>query len=210
MGKYLNVGLTGAIGCGKSLALSIFKALGCPVMDADVIYHQLVAPGQPLLIKLKKQFGENVINSQGCLDRKFLRELITRDSEAREKLNSLTHPAVVKEQNQRRKEIIKGLKKKQIEEAVIITDAALMIESGNYKSFDKVVVVACRPEIQLERLMKREEIAEDQARERISLQMTSVEKEACADYIIDNNGSSRELIRNVEDVLCQLFEDIHK
>lgn len=210
MGKYLNVGLTGAIACGKSLALNIFKALGCPVMDADKIYHELVAPGKPLLKKLVKEFGQEILAEDGELDRKELRELIISDPSAKEKLDKIAHPAVIREQKNRRKEIIKSMKKKQIDEAVIITDAALMIESGNYKTYDKVVVIACENEIQKNRLMQREAISVEEAEKRINLQMTSKEKESFADYIVENNGSSQELVRNVETVLSQLFEDIHK
>ena len=210
MGKYLNVGLTGAIACGKSLALNIFKAMGCPVMDADKIYHELVQPGEPLLARLVKEFGEEILKEDGSLNRDVLREIITTNPKSRERLNKIAHPSVIKEQNKRRKAIKKELKSKDIDQAVIITDAALMIESGNYKSFDKVVVIGCKLENQLKRLMQREEISEEEARARIDLQMTSKEKEAYADYIVDNNGSSQELIRNVEQVLSHLFEDIQK
>jgi dephospho-CoA kinase len=210
MGKFLNVGLTGAIACGKSLALSIFKAMGCPVMDADQIYHELVQPGEKLLQKLVKEFGEEILQEDGSLNRDALRKIITEKPAARGKLNRIAHPAVIKEQNRRRKEIKKDLKSKDIDQAVIITDAALMIESGNYKNFDKVVVIACRPENQLQRLMAREAITEEEAKARMALQMTSKEKEAYADYIVDNNGTSEELIRNVEQVLSHLFEDVQK
>lgn len=207
MGKYLDVGLTGAIACGKSLVLSIFKALGCPVLDADRIYHDLIAPGMPLNRELVKEFGSGIQTADGSIDRGALGRIVFNDAAARERLNRLTHPAVVHEQKKLKDEIRKNLKKQGIDQAVIVTDAALMIEAGTYRSYDKIVVVACETEIQVRRLMARGTLDEAEARRRIAAQMSSVEKTKFADYVIANNGAAHELIRAVETVYAKLCED---
>ena len=210
MSIFLDIGLTGGIACGRSLALSIFKALGCSVLDADEIYHDLIVSGKPLHKKLVKVFGDAILDENKEIKRDFLAEMVFNDEAARKKLNSIAHPAVVKEQRRLKKIIRKELKQEKVEEALIVTDAALMIESGTYKNYDKVIVVASESEIQLQRLMKRNSISEEEARKRIISQMPVSEKIKYADYVIFNNGTAEELVREVESVHAQIFEELHR
>ena len=206
--KVLDVGLTGGIGCGKSLALSIFKALGCPTLDSDVIYHNLIQPGKPLYAKLVKSFGEEILDDDDAINRKKLATIVFADEEKRQLLNKLAHPAVIKEQKRIKKEIRKQLKRENIEQAVIITDAALMIEAGTYKNYDAVIVVACEPETQLRRIMARDGLEETEAQRRIDAQMPVTEKVKYADYVIRNDAGPQELIKEAETVLAKLFDSM--
>ena len=210
MNTYLDVGLTGGIACGKSLVLSIFKALGCSVLDADKIYHGLIEHGKPLYKKLVREFGEGILNEEKDIDRSALGKVVFNDDEKRRKLNQITHPAVIKEQRKLKKQIRKKLKAQKVEEALIITDAALMIEAGTYKNYDKVIVVASSPEVQIQRLVARENVTEEEAKRRIDSQMSVEKKTEFADFVIDNNGTSEELIRNVEVVHAAIFESLHE
>lgn len=209
MTKVLDVGLTGGIACGKSLVLSIFKAVGCLTLDADAVYHDLIKSGKPLYDKLVKQFGKTILDADGEIDRRSLGKIVFGDSQMREKLNNIAHPDVVNEQERIKKEFRKKLKKQNIDEAVIITDAALMIEAGTYKRYDKLVVVTCSPEIQIRRLMERSNIDEEEAQRRIASQMPLEEKAALADYVIENNAGPEQLIRRVEEIHHLLLEDVH-
>ena len=206
--QVLDVGLTGGIGCGKSLALSIFKALGCQTLNADVMYHDLIQPGRPLQKKLVKEFGGEILDESGAIDRKKLGAIVFADPTRREQLNKLAHPAVVKEQKRLKKEIRKQLKRENIEQAVIVTDAALMIEAGTYKNYDKVIVVACEPENQKQRIMARNGYSEEEATRRIESQMPVSEKVKYADYVIHNDAGPQELIKEVETVLAKLYESM--
>jgi dephospho-CoA kinase len=210
MSKYLNVGLTGGIACGKSLVASMFQALGCPVLDADKVYHSLILPGKPLLKKLAAQFGQAILQDDGALNRQALAEIIFADELARQKLDSLTHPQVQKEMKRLRKEIIKDLKRKKIEEAVLISDAALMVESGSYKSYDQLVVVTAEKETQVQRLVARNAITEEEALKRIESQMPIEQKASFADHVISNNGTAEELVNTVQEVHARLFDSMHK
>ena len=206
--KVLDVGLTGGIGCGKSIALSIFKALGCPTLDSDVIYHDLIQPGKPLHAKLIKTFGDEISDADGVIDRQKLGAVIFADEEKRQLLNSLAHPAVVKEQKRLKKEIRQQLKRENVEQAVVVTDAALMIEAGTYKNYDALVVVACEAETQLRRVMNRDGLSESEARRRIEAQMPIADKVKYADYVVRNDAGPQELIKEVETVLAALFDSM--
>lgn len=207
MARFLEVGLTGGIACGKSLVSSIFQALGAAVIDADKVYHELIAPGEPLFQKLITNFGEGILGSDGTISRSRLASIIYSDEEKRSTLNKLAHPAVIKERKKRSKAVVKQWKKEGREQGLVITEAALLIEAGTYKKFDQLVVVSCSPELQIQRLMERDGIDENTAGQKIASQMPVSEKESFADHIIMNDGTTRELIRKVEEVhytLCEL------
>ena len=190
----LRVGLTGSIGVGKSFVTSVFVELGCRVLDADQTAREVVMPGTPGLKALTDAFGEEILATDGTLDRKRLGALIFADQSKREQLNHLLHPFIIARQD----EILNGW---EVEDphGVGIVDAALMIESGGYKRFDKLIVVHCRPEVQLERLMLRDKLSRDEALRRINSQMPQEEKQKFADYLIDtSDGFELTRSRSVE------------
>jgi dephospho-CoA kinase len=178
----LRVGLTGSIAVGKSFVTSVFEELGCHVLDADQTAREVVMPGSPGLSAVESEFGKEVLQEDGGLNRQFVASLVFSDEAARLRLNSILHPFIIKSQDD-------TLRKweRQDPNGIGLVDAALMIESGGYKRFDKLVVVHCRPEVQLERLMLRSDLTRAQAEERINSQMPQEEKQKFADYLIDTS-----------------------
>src|ERR1700754_3848572 len=178
----LRVGLTGSIGVGKSFVASVFVELGCHVLDADQTAREVVMPGTPGLKALTEAFGEEILSIDGTLDRKRLGALIFADQSERQRLNHILHPFIIARQD----EILNEWEAKE-PNGIGIVDAALMIESGGYKRFDKLIVVHCRPEVQLERLMLRNGLSRDEAQARINAQMPQEEKQKFADILIDTS-----------------------
>ena len=178
----LRVGLTGSIGVGKSFVASVFVELGCHVLDADLTAREVVMPGTAGLNAIVQEFGEDVLNTDGTLDRKRLGALIFADENRRQRLNHILHPFIIARQD----EILRDWERED-PKGIGIVDAALMIESGGYKRFDKLIVVHCRPEVQLERLMLRDKLSRDEAQRRIASQMSQEEKQKFADYLIDTS-----------------------
>ena len=178
----LRVGLTGSIGVGKSFVASVFIELGCHVLDADLTAREVVMPGTPGLKAIVQEFGEEILNTDGTLDRKALGALIFADENRRQRLNHILHPFIIARQD----EILREWERED-PQGIGIVDAALMIESGGYKRFDKLIVVHCRPEVQLERLMLRDKLSREEAERRINSQMPQEEKQKFADYLIDTS-----------------------
>jgi dephospho-CoA kinase len=178
----LRVGLTGSIGVGKSFVASVFTELGCHVLDADQTAREVVLPGTPGLAALTKEFGEEILNSDGTLNRKQLASIVFVDESQRQRLNHILHPFIIARQD----EILNEWERND-PNGIGIVDAALMIESGGYKRFDKLIVVHCRPEVQLERLMLRDHLSREEAQRRIDSQMPQEEKQKFADYLIDTS-----------------------
>jgi dephospho-CoA kinase len=178
----LRVGLTGSIGVGKSFVASVFVELGCHVLDADQTAREVVMPGTEGLKALVEAFGKEILNTDGTLDRKQLGTLIFADPSQRERLNQILHPFIITRQDG-----IMNAWEAEDPDGIGIIDAALMIESGGYQRFGKLIVVHCRPEVQLERLMLRDKLSRDEALRRINSQMPQEEKQKFADYLIDTS-----------------------
>ena len=190
----LRVGLTGSIGVGKTFVASVFIELGCHVLDADQTAGEVVMPGTPGLKALVEEFGDDILATDGTLDRKRLGALIFADQSKRQRLNHILHPFIIARQD----EILNGWEAED-PDGIGIVDAALMIESGGYKRFDKLIVVHCRPEVQLERLMLRDKLSREEALRRINSQMPQQEKQQFADYLIDtSDGFELTRSRSVE------------
>src|SRR5215204_3827202 len=195
----LRVGLTGSIAVGKSFVTGVLAELGCRVVDADVLARRVVEPGAEGLRRIVEAFGDRVLRPDGTLHRAAVSAAIFRDVEKRELINSLLHPLIMAEQDVllRRWELEDPL-------GVGIVDAALLIESGGHGRFDKLVVVHCRPEVQLERLMRRNSLSHEEAAARIAAQMPQEEKLRYADFKIDTSGSYEESRRQTEGVYAEL------
>jgi dephospho-CoA kinase len=197
----LRVGLTGSIAVGKSFVSSALAGLGCRVLDADETAREVVAPGTVGLRLIVAAFGEHVLRADGTLDRMRLGEIVFADEKKRLLLNSILHPLIVAAQDDWLRE-----QERTAARGVAIIDAALMVETGSYKRFDRVVVVHCRPEVQLKRLMKRNSLARADAEQRIAAQMPQAEKMRHANFLIDTSGSFKETRRQVETVYKKLKE----
>jgi dephospho-CoA kinase len=195
----LRVGLTGSIAVGKSFVAGIFVELGCHVLDADHTAREVVVPGSPGLDAVAKFFGAEIINPDGTLDRQALGALVFGDEQKRQQLNHLLHPFIIARQD----EILREWERAD-PAGIGIVDAALMIESGGYKRFDKLIVVHCRPEVQLERLILRNGLSRDEAQRRIDSQMPQEEKQKFADYLIDTSDGFEPTRKRTAEVYKEL------
>jgi len=195
----LKVGLTGSIAVGKSFVVDVFRELGCHVLDADETAREVVEPGTVGLARIEESFGKEVILSTGELNRSKLGAIVFADTTKRQLLNSIVHPLVIEKQNawiDAWEEADPG--------GIAVVDAALMIESGSYKRFDRLIVVWCRPEVQLERLMLRDKLSADEAARRIAAQMSQDEKRSYADLSIDTSDGFAEARRQTIEIFEQL------
>ncbi len=178
----LKVGLTGSIAVGKSFVCEVLRELGAFVLDADLTAREVVAPNTIGLRKIVENFGAEVLQENGELDRVKLGAIVFGDEAKRQLLNSIVHPLVIEAQNDWLAEI-----ERKNPSAIAVIDAALMIESGGYKRFDRLIVVWCDSAIQLERLMLRNNLSEAEALKRINSQMPQDEKKRYADFLIDTS-----------------------
>ena len=195
----LRVGLTGSIGVGKTFVSGVLAELGCHVLDADELAREVVSPGSAALGKVVSAFGEDVLRDDGNLDRARLGSIVFADPARRQLLNSILHPYIIAEQDQRLREW-----EAEDPDGIGVIDAALMIESGGYRRFDKLIVVHCRPEVQLERLMTRNALTREQAKQRVLAQMDQEEKKKFADYLIDTSDGFEPARRQTEAVYEKL------
>jgi len=195
----LRVGLTGGIASGKSTVSRMFQELGCKVIDSDRITRQLFEPGNPVNVVVAEVFGPRVVASDGSIDRRVLGELVFQNAELRQQLNSIVHPAI----KQRQSEFLAQAGAAD-PHAIGIVEAALIVEVGTYKNYDKVIVVTCPPNVQRERLRERSGLTPEQIETRIASQMPMEEKVKVADFVIDNAGDIGRTRQQVEEVYRQL------
>jgi dephospho-CoA kinase len=195
----LKVGLTGGIATGKSYVLSVLGELGCEVLDADLTAREVVQPGRPAFDEIVAHFGREILGPKGDLDRAKLGAIVFTDAGQRETLNSIVHPKVYQAQARWLAEI-----ERRNPDAIAIIDAALLIETGSYRRFDRLIVVYCESQIQLQRLMARNHLSREEAMARIATQMPSAEKLTYADYSIDTSIGFDDTRRQVEAVFKQL------
>ena len=199
----LKVGLTGSIAVGKTFVVSVFRELGCATFDADQIAHSVMEPGREAYQEIVREFGREVLAQDGSIDRKKLGAIVFQDPERRQRLNEIVHPRVITEQNRLLAEAEQANP-----DRIAIIDAALMIESGGYKRFDKLIVVFCDKETQIERLMKRNGLTREEAGVRVAAQMSSEEKRRYADFEIDSSGTHDETRARVIEVYEKLRKDL--
>ncbi len=198
----LRVALTGGIACGKSVVAQILREKGCVVESADDVARDLVSPGRPAWRKIIRRFGEGIRKSDGTIDRKRLAALIFTDPEARAFLNRLLHPLVLKDRKRRMSKLEKEGRTK-----IFVSEAALTVEAGFARLYDKVVVVHCRESVQIRRLMERDGLSPEEARNRVGAQMPQDEKIRVADYTIDTSGTLAETVEQTEALFARLVMD---
>jgi dephospho-CoA kinase len=196
----LTVGLTGGIAVGKSTVMQTFAELGAVCFDADAIARSVVEPGRPALAAVARAFGPSVLFDDGTLDRAALGEIVFASPERRRDLEAILHPPIIAEQDRLIAEV-----RATSPDAIVIVDAALMIESGGYKRFDVVVVVHCTPEVQRERLIARNGLSAEEAERRISAQMPQSEKLTYATLAIDTSGTFDDTRQRTEAAWCELL-----
>lgn len=195
----LKVGLTGSIAVGKTFVCECFRELGAYVLDADQTAREVVEPGTPGLRSIVENFGTDVLQADGSLDRAKLGEIVFTDGDKRQLLNSIVHPLVIEAQNAWLAE-----REGEDPDGIAIIDAALMIESGGYKRLNKLIVVWCNTAIQLQRLMLRNNLSAEDAQKRIDAQMPQDEKKRYADFLIDTSEGFEETRRRTFEIFERL------
>jgi len=194
------VALTGGIASGKSYVRARFEALGVPTIDSDVLAREAVAPGTAGLAAVVKRFGRDVLHADGTLDRGKLATIVFADSDARRALEALVHPEVRRATD----EWFAALAADRCSYA--IADIPLLYEVGRERDFDAVIVVACDPDTQAQRVMKRDGVSETDARQRIVAQLPIAQKIRSADYVIWTEGAFEDTDRQVTAV----FDRLHR
>ncbi len=194
----LRVGLTGGIASGKSTVAARMRELGLTVMNADLLAHQLMEPGQPAYDEIVREFGHGILAADGTVDRKKLGDIVFRDPARRERLNAIVHPRVIAAREEQF-----GQMEAENPRGLAIVEAALLIEAGYYKKLDRLIVCSCRPEQQLERLRARG-LSEEDARQRIAAQLPLEEKLRLADDVVDCSGTLDETRRQTDALVGRL------
>ena len=180
----LRVGLTGGLVSGKSFIGRALEELGCYVIRADDLGHQVLLPGAEAYQPVVAEFGSSILDENGTIDRRRLAALVFHDPEKLAKLSSIVHPAVTRLQEQETARI-----KAANPNAIVVVEAAILVETGSYVKFDRLIVAVCTPEQQLERAMKRDSYSLEDAMERISRQLPLEEKKRVAHFVIDTSGN---------------------
>jgi len=201
--RFLLVGLTGSIATGKSTVSRMFAHLGARLIDADLLAREVVMPGQPAYVRIVEEFGRQVVQEDGSLDRKALGAVVFADAAKRRRLEEITHPAI----GARQQRILSVLDEEAFE-GVVIWDAALLFEGGGTAKMDRVVVVYADPETERRRLMERDGLSDADARARIGSQMPVAEKAKLADHVIDNSDTREETERQVRAVYGALLAEL--
>jgi len=195
----LLVGLTGGIATGKSTVSQFFVECGGQLIDADVLAREVVKPGRPALQQIVDAFGKDMLRPDGTLDRDRLGKAVFGDAKKRARLNAIVHPDVAVEQERRCREIAA-----KTPHAVVIYDAALLIEANAHPRMDRLIIVTADEQTQLARLQARDHLSAEEARARIAAQMPLAEKIKLADYVIDGTLPPEKLRAEVR----RIYEDL--
>lgn len=194
----MHIGITGGIGSGKTTICRIFENLGVPVYYADERAKRLMVDNPKLVAQIKATFGAESYTSEGVLNRVYLANIVFKDNRKLQQLNALVHPAVF--------EAVKKWQAKHQSAPYTLKEAALLFESGSFRSLDKIICVYAPTDLRIERVSKRDQVTAEQVRDRMDKQLSDYDKIALSDFVITNNGS-KSLIRQVLSIhqqLCQL------
>ncbi|UQV55024.1 dephospho-CoA kinase [Corynebacterium pseudodiphtheriticum] len=185
------IGLTGGIGSGKSTVARSLQKHGFPIVDADLIAREIVEPGQPALAELTKEFGADILNADGSLDRGLLASRAFENKETTQRLNNITHPRI----NQRTQELFDEARENGAE--AVIYDMPLLIDKGLHKDMDATIVVHAAEHVRLERLTTKRGLDVDDVRRRINAQIDDETRKQHADILLDNNGTEEDLTQQI-------------
>jgi dephospho-CoA kinase len=191
----LKVGLTGGLASGKSFVGAALEDLGCKLIEADQLGHEVLMPDGSAYQSVIAEFGAHILDETGQIDRKKLALEVFASKEKLRLLNSLVHPEVHKRTDELMAEYFAA-----DPDAIVVVEAAIHIETGGYKRFDKLIVVVCTVEQQIERAMRRDGSSRAAALARLASQMPLEEKRNYADYIIDTSGSKEDTLRQTEEI----------
>ena len=201
--RFLLVGLTGGITTGKSTVAEVFRRLGCVIIDADGLAREVVVPGAPAHDDIVAAFGGGILRPDGTLDRQKLGAIVFAVPDAKKRLEAITHPRI----RERFAEALAELEARDFA-GIVIFDAPVMIESGNYTAMYRLVVVVTDAATQARRLTARDAVGAAEAEQRIGSQMPVAEKAKLADYVIDNSGDRETTIAEARRVHAALLADL--
>ncbi len=200
----LKVGLTGGYATGKSFVAAALERLGCFLIYADRLGHAALEMGGEAYQPVVDAFGQGILRTDGSIDRKIVGAKVFGSPELLARLNSFVHPAVFRMEEQMLAEWASGNP-----HGIAVVEAAILIETGHHKGFDRLIVTTCSEETQILRGVKRDHLTESEVLARLARQMPFAEKQKYANYVIDTNGSKESTVHQVEvmfDELKQLAE----
>jgi dephospho-CoA kinase len=203
----LRVGLTGGYASGKSFVAKHLASLGCHVIYADALGHQVLMPSGEAYQPTLSLFGHDILNEDATINRKKLASIVFNSPDLLQKLNAIVHPAVFRLEEQS----LIGFES-QNPNGIAVIEAAILIETGRYKTLDRLIVTSCPLEIQVQRAMSRDQITREEAETRISRQLSDQERVRFANYVVYTGGEPHETIRQVNAIyaeLRQLVEESH-
>jgi dephospho-CoA kinase len=191
----LTVGLTGGLASGKSFVSAALEGLGCHILHADAVGHEVLEPGGEAYQPVIAEFGREILNPDGTIDRRALAAIVFSAPERLEKLNSLVHPAVFRRED----EFIRTAGAAE-PDAIVVVEAAILVETGSYKKFDRLVVTLCDRETQIRRAIKRDGLTRVQVEARLSRQLPAEELRKVADHVIDTSGTKENTLAQVREL----------
>ena len=195
----LKIGLTGGYATGKSFVAGELQGLGCHVIRADLLGHSVLQPGGPAYAPTIEAFGRDIVAASGEIDRRKLAGVVFGKPELLEKLNSFVHPAVIKLEE----EMIQSFQS-QDPRGIAVIEAAILIEIGRDRLFDRLILTACDVETQISRGMKRDGLTREEVLVRLARQLPSEEKKRHAHYVVDTSGDKQATSRQVESIFTDL------
>lgn len=190
-----NIGMTGGIGSGKNQVADIFNQLGFYTIDSDISSRKVMEKGEAAYEKIVSFFGSDILDENGSILRKKLGDIVFSDKAKLKTLENIVHPAIYEYERKERSKIYG-----KDDKAVVITHAALIIESGSIDKYDALIVISCPDELQVERVMQRDNFSEEKARNIVAHQMPNEERLRYADFIIDNSSTLDDLYNEVKRV----------
>lgn len=195
----LRVGLTGGLASGKSFVGHALEGMGCFLIQADKLGHQVIEPGGEAYEAVLHEFGREILKPDGSIDRRLLASEVFSRPERLEKLNALVHPAVRDRIEKLTEEFAR-----RVPDGIAVTEAAILIEAGSYRNYSRLIVAVCREEQQIERAMERDHLTRDEVLDRIRRQMPLEEKVKYAHYVIDTSGAKEHTLEQTRAVYNSL------
>ncbi len=197
----LRVGLTGGLASGKSFVGEALASLGCHLLKADDLGHRLLLPGTAVFDRVVEAFGPSILDAEGRIARRVLASIVFDEPDKLSLLNSIVHPAVIEEEERWMRQI-----QASDPHGIAIVEAAILIETGSYRRFDRIVLAVCSDEQQIARAMKRDGLTREEAQARLSRQMPLAQKRKFADFVIDTSGEKEQTLEQVR----RLHEELRR
>lgn len=195
----LKVGLTGGLASGKSFVGETLRSLGCQLIKADELGHEVLMPGGEAYDAVLARFGREILQEDGTIDRRRLASRVFVDTGLLASLNAIVHPAVF-----RREDALMTAIEAADPRAIVVVEAAILVETGTYKRYARLIVASCTSEQQIARAMKRDHVTREEAEARLARQLPLEEKIRLADYVVDTSGSKENTVAQVGEVYRSL------